>query len=57
MAPKVDLKKCMGCGTCVSVCPANVLELKDKKCFVARPKDCIECGACVASCPYKAITL
>lgn len=57
MVVKADLKKCKGSGSCVSVCPVNVLELKGKKVSVARPKDCLECGACVSACPNKALNL
>jgi NAD-dependent dihydropyrimidine dehydrogenase PreA subunit len=55
--PKVDLKKCTGCGTCKSVCPANVFEIKAGKSQVVRPQDCLECGSCVANCPSEAIVL
>ncbi len=55
--PKIDAKKCIGCGTCVSVCPVNVFELKGGKSKVIKPQDCTECGACVTSCPTKAIKL
>lgn len=59
MPPKVNIKLCTGCGTCVSVCPVEpkVYKLKDNKAHVANPKACIECGACEASCPVQAITL
>jgi len=57
MAVKVDEKKCTGCGTCVSVCPVQVFELKGGKSVVVKPKECIECGSCVVNCPKKAITL
>ncbi|HJW96756.1 MAG TPA: 4Fe-4S binding protein, partial [archaeon] len=43
--PQVDLKKCTGCGTCKSVCPANVFDIKGGKSHVARPQDCLECGS------------
>jgi NAD-dependent dihydropyrimidine dehydrogenase PreA subunit len=55
--PKVDKEKCTGCGTCVSVCPQNVFELKDGKSVVVRPEDCVECMACVENCPTEAIKL
>jgi NAD-dependent dihydropyrimidine dehydrogenase PreA subunit len=55
--PQVDVKKCIGCGTCVSVCPQNVFEMKAGKSHVARPKDCVGCGACVDNCPVQAIKL
>jgi len=63
MPPTVDKQKCIGCGACHSVCPADpkVFELKDtpdgSKSHVVNPESCIECGACVASCPTNAIKL
>jgi NAD-dependent dihydropyrimidine dehydrogenase PreA subunit len=55
--PVVDKGKCIGCGTCVSVCPQNVFEMKDGKSVVARPQDCVACSACVENCPVEAIKL
>jgi NAD-dependent dihydropyrimidine dehydrogenase PreA subunit len=55
--PQVDKNKCTGCGTCKSVCPANVFDLKGGKSVVSRPQDCLECGSCVANCPQEAIKL
>ena len=55
--PVVDKAKCTGCGTCVSVCPQNVFELKDGKSHVTRPEDCVECMSCVENCPTGAIKL
>jgi len=53
--PVVDKKKCTGCGTCVSVCPANVFDLKAGKSSPTRAKECIGCKACENSCPSAAI--
>ncbi|OIO27331.1 ferredoxin [Candidatus Micrarchaeota archaeon CG_4_10_14_0_2_um_filter_60_11] len=56
MPPIIDKSKCVGCGACVSICPAKVLELVDGKAAVVRPKDCLECRACMGACNYGAIT-
>ena len=55
--PKVDKKKCIGCGACVSVCPQNVFEMKDAKSVVVKPENCVGCMACVENCPVSAIKL
>jgi ferredoxin len=63
MPTEVNEDKCIGCGACVSVCPANpnVYEMSDtkkgKKSIVKHKDACIECGACVASCPVEAIKM
>ncbi len=56
MPPKINVKKCNGCGECIKVCPVNCLELKGKKSVLARPKECIDCRACEVSCKFGAIT-
>ena len=53
--PTIDSAKCTGCGSCVHVCPVNVLKMKGKKAVVANASACIGCRACEASCPTGAI--
>ena len=55
MPPRIDKKKCVGCGACVAVCPNNVLEVIKGKATVVKPKDCIECRACEGACGVEAI--
>jgi len=55
LPPVINKAKCVGCGACVNVCPASVLELKAGKACVARPKDCLECRACRGACNYGAV--
>ena len=47
--------KCTGCGTCVNVCPGDVLAMKDGKPYVRYPDECIHCSACMLDCPSGAI--
>lgn len=53
----IDKKKCIGCGTCVAICPMGAISFKkDGKPEIDRSK-CIHCGSCEASCPVEAIKL
>jgi ferredoxin len=56
MAVKIDANACVGCGTCVSVCPQEALSLdpKTKKAKVDGKK-CVECLVCIDECPSSAI--
>jgi len=49
VADVVDKELCVSCGTCVAVCPVNVVELEDG--LPQLVGDCIECGLCYANCP------
>ncbi len=45
----IDNSFCVGCGTCVAVCPVNVIKLDN---FIPELiGDCIECGLCYGNCP------
>ena len=58
MRPYVDEKICIGCGTCMAVCPAEpvVFQVGDKS-QVIHPEACTQCYECVESCPVQAIEL
>ena len=46
---------CTACGTCVGICPVNVIEMKGTIPELAG--DCIACGWCYLSCPGKEINM
>ncbi len=52
----IDKDKCIGCGTCVAICPVGAISFEDNKAVIDKNK-CIHCGACQASCPVEAIDL
>ena len=52
---KVDKNTCIGCGTCVAVCPVNAISFEGGKAKIDQDK-CIKCGTCVSVCPVNAIS-
>lgn len=55
MAVFVDREKCIGCESCVAVCPVGALSMVDGKAMVDG-EQCISCGACINECPVEAIS-
>lgn len=56
MAPIVNNESCVGCFSCVSVCPSGVLSEGDGKVVVSNPDACCSCEACASACPAGALT-
>jgi len=46
--------RCIGCGTCVKVCPENAIQLNDDGIHIDREL-CSHCGLCVENCPTTAL--
>ena len=55
MAYKIDNAKCIGCHTCMGICPVGAITVgPDGKCIIDQSK-CLSCGTCAAVCPVGAI--
>lgn len=54
---ELDLDLCVGCGSCLEVCPHQVFvpAPEGKKVRVRDRDACMECGACRHNCPVGAI--
>ncbi|RNC64116.1 glycyl-radical enzyme activating protein [Proteiniphilum sp. X52] len=52
-----DKSKCIGCGSCVAVCPENALTLTKTSGVVTDSGECVLCGKCAEVCPTKAIEM
>ncbi len=47
----VDTGMCVGCASCLTICPADVFDYADEKPVNARPEACVFCVLCVEVCP------
>jgi len=57
MAVTIDKELCIACGSCVSICPVEIIELAEDAAHLTSEDSCIECGTCVDACVVEAITL
>jgi len=58
--PHVDQAKCIGCGACANVCPADAIEIVEsgtERVVRFMRKDCIFCASCQEVCPTEAVEL
>lgn len=51
ISPKVNEKKCTGCGDCVAHCAQEAIRLEAEK-AVIDPQKCVGCAECILVCPY-----
>ena len=56
---EVDDERCIDCGSCVSLCPAEAIILEENKSVVFDRGSCVgtTCGLCVDACPTRAIKM
>lgn len=52
--PRLEEKKCVGCGVCVESCPQAAVSLGPEKRARIDYDRCIGCGQCIAMCQYGA---
>jgi len=54
--PEIRKELCVGCGSCLEVCPVDAIHLS---LGVASIEEgfCEECGMCAQNCPTKAIEI
>ncbi len=52
---ELNIEACIGCGTCLEVCPHQVFSLVEKKAQLIDFDACMECGACARNCSEDAI--
>ena len=59
--PKIDKKKCIGCGECQRSCPKQTIVMKTKKgggrVAKIEDKNCIKCYCCQELCPHGGVKI
>jgi ferredoxin/flavodoxin len=50
----VDTERCIGCGTCVKLCPADAI---DPEAGTVSRRRCLSCLGCLNNCPVGAVTM
>jgi len=52
-----DDEKCVNCGACTSICPADVFEYEEDWSISTKEENCVRCGVCVPGCPLCALSM
>lgn len=57
--PIHQINGCIGCKTCISTCPTDVIQFdkESKKAVIVYPEDCQICHLCRLYCPVDAISI
>jgi len=56
LKPSVIEKKCIACGCCIAVCPANAIGLKKGKAYIDKDA-CFGCAECLCACKFDAVSI
>ena len=53
---KVNSTLCVGCGSCMTVCPIGAIKYNAEGKAEIDQSQCIKCQTCASVCPMQAIT-
>ena len=55
VVPRIDHRRCTGCGTCQRACPTGAVAVQGRFAAVVHPEACRFCEICETVCPNAAI--
>ena len=53
----VDREYCVACGTCVKVCPLQIIQIEQGVFAKINSDKCVGCGKCANACPASIINI
>ena len=53
----VRKKECVACGTCLKVCPLQIIKINKDIVAEIDTKKCVGCGKCAKACPASIIEI
>lgn len=53
----IDTNLCVACGSCLKVCPLQIIQINRDIVAEIDTKKCIGCGKCIKACPASIIEI
>ncbi|MGL5756022.1 MAG: 4Fe-4S binding protein [Paraclostridium sp.] len=53
----IDKEYCVACGSCVKVCPLEIIHIEQGVFAKINEEKCVGCGRCANSCPASVIEI
>ena len=53
----VNINECVACGTCVKICPLNLITIEQGVFAKINTDKCVGCGKCAKVCPASVIKI
>ena len=53
----INIDECVACGTCVKVCPLNLIAIEQGVFTKINTDKCVGCGKCAKVCPASVIKI